>query len=55
MTIDEFVKKYDRFIKLIADVDESADQVISFLIDKAWKSGYEFRIQEEELNKGASY
>jgi hypothetical protein len=31
-------------------VDEVED-----MIEIAWNAGYEFRVQEEELNKGASF
>jgi hypothetical protein len=28
---------------------------IEDIIELAWTAGYDFRVQEEELNKGASY
>jgi hypothetical protein len=39
---------------LISKTEFSVEDVED-IIEIAWTAGYDFRIQEEELNKGASY
>jgi hypothetical protein len=53
MSKEEFLAAYKRFIR--TTVDESAVKLVEEIIKDAWDKGYEFRIQEEELNKGASF
>lgn len=55
MTLEELFKYHAESIQnLMNDSGWRKDEVESFL-EFAWNAGYEFRIQEEELNKGASY
>lgn len=55
MSSEEFFKLHHNLIKVIAGDDEVSEQFLEILIEKAWNAGYEFRIQEEELNRGASF
>lgn len=56
MTKEEFVAKYADVIyeKLTHGNGVLTDTIIT-IISEAWEQGYQFRMQEEELNKGASF
>lgn len=56
MSKEELVSKYADLIyeKLTHGNGELTDNLLK-IIEESWKAGYEFRIQEEELNKGASF
>jgi hypothetical protein len=55
MSIEEFLEYHKESIQnLVESSDWREDEVTNFLKD-AWEAGYEFKIQEEELNKGASF
>lgn len=55
MTIEEFLADYAAIIVTIADSNPEKVNYIEQLVRNSWESGYRFRIQEEELNKGASF
>lgn len=55
MTYEELIERYEEsIINLMADSGWREYEVTGML-KFAWESGYQFRIQEEELNKGASF
>lgn len=56
MSKEEFISKYEDLIyeKLTHGDGQLTDTLMS-IIEKSWEAGYDFRIKEEELNKGASF
>ena len=55
MTIEEFLNKHKESITNLLDYSDWEQHEVERFLKEAWNAGYEFRIQEEELNKGASY
>ena len=55
MSIEELLKYHKESIENLVDDSGCRADEIEGLLEFAWKQGYEFRIQEEELNKGASF
>lgn len=54
MTREELVQEHKNIIAALARSSQ-ATETLCDLLKFAWDEGYEFRIQEEELNKGASF
>jgi hypothetical protein len=54
MTSEEFIKLHEYLLQT-ASKDVSSYVKIKKLLEVAWNEGYKFKIQEEELNKGASF
>ena len=55
MSIEEFYKQLNPAIKSIAKTSPFTEDEVKDLIMLAWEAGYDFRRQEETLNKGASF
>lgn len=55
MSKEELIAKYSNVIEILTSRSKFPEDDIRFLFDNAWEMGYLFRVQEEELNKGASY
>jgi len=54
MTKEELINQNEDFLILVCEGSVHRKH-LKELIRKAWDAGYNFRIQEEELNKGASF
>jgi hypothetical protein len=55
MELEKVKQKLKPTSKYLADNSEFSIEDVEDIIFIAWNAGYDFRIQEEELNKGASF
>lgn len=55
MELEQVYQNFGPVIKTLVKTSSFTEQEIKDLISLSWEYGYEFRKQEEELNKGASF
>jgi hypothetical protein len=55
MDLEKVKRQLKPTIRYLTTNTEFSEEDIEELIEIAWNAGYDFRIQEEELNKGASF